>query len=283
MITVVIVEDEYRTREGVGKLIEKLDLGFSVAGMAENGYDGLKLIQAAEPDLVITDIQMPKMDGLQLLEQIRLDGRKTKVIILSAYSDFGYARSALSNGAFDYLLKPIKKADFADMLHRMYEHIEAKSGQAAYYQVLDGYARGLVGKEEIENVVSSTPINEVGQRPGMVNQDTDQSATKIVRDALLYIKKHYNENISLTDVAEHVNVNKSYLCDVFKKEQNTNKTSEKFAASVNCCYFCRRITNFVIRTPGHLGSNVSLKGFRTSFLEYLITRFPESDITNLGY
>lgn len=54
-----------------------------------------------------------------------------------------------------------------------------------------------------------------------------------------------------------------------------NKTSEKFAASVNCCYFCRRITNFVIRTFGYLGSNGSLKGFRASFLEYLITRFPD--------
>lgn len=66
-------------------------------------------------------------------------------------------------------------------------------------------------------------------------------------------------------------------------EQNTNKTSEKFAASVNCCYFCRRITNFVIRTFGYPDSTVSLKDFRTSFLEYLITRFPESDITNLEY
>ena len=62
-------------------------------------------------------------------------------------------------------------------------------------------------------------MKDVGQRPGMVNPEGDQSATKIVRDALNYIKKHYNENISLTDVAEHVNVNKSYLCDVFKKEQ----------------------------------------------------------------
>lgn len=57
-------------------------------------------------------------------------------------------------------------------------------------------------------------------------------------------------------------------------EQNTNKTSEKFAVSVNCCYFCRRITKFVIRTLGYPDSIVSLKGCRTSFLEYLISRFP---------
>ena len=93
------------------------------------------------------------------------------------------------------------------------------SGQAAYYQVLDGYARGLVGEEEVKHVVSSVQPVNVAQRPGVLAKEGEQSPTKIVRDALYYIRRHYNENISLTDVAEHINVNKSYLCDVFKKEQ----------------------------------------------------------------
>ena len=124
-------------------------------------------------------------------------------------------------GAFSMLrrYKPIKKTDFGDMLHRMYERLEAKIGQAAYYQVLDGYARGLVGEEEVKHVVSSVQPVNVAQRPGVLAKEGEQSPTKIVRDALYYIRRHYNENISLTDVAEHINVNKSYLCDVFKKEQ----------------------------------------------------------------
>ena len=60
---------------------------------------------------------------------------------------------------------------------------------------------------------------QCGAAPGVLAKEGEQSPTKIVRDALYYIRRHYNENISLTDVAEHINVNKSYLCDVFKKEQ----------------------------------------------------------------
>ena len=62
---------------------------------------------------------------------------ESEIVILSGYRDFTYAQTAMKTGVSDYLLKPIKKADFSDMLHRMYARIEAKSGQAAYYQVLD--------------------------------------------------------------------------------------------------------------------------------------------------
>ena len=144
---------------------------------------------------------------------------ESEIVILSGYRDFSYAQTAMQIGVSDYLLKPIKKTDFGDMLHRMYERLEAKIGQAAYYQVLDGYARGLVGEEEVKHAVSSVQPANVAQRPGVLAKEGEQSPTKIVRDALYYIRRHYNENISLTDVAEHINVNKSYLCDVFKKEQ----------------------------------------------------------------
>ena len=221
MYSMVILDDEKIVLQGIQKLCQKEDFGFVIKGAFVDSLKALDALPDLRPHLIITDVRMPQMDGLEFARRAKEILPESEIVILSGYRDFSYAQTAMQIGVSDYLLKPIKKTDFGDMLHRMYERLEAKLGQAAYYQVLDGYARGLVGKEEIENVVSSTPINEVGQRPGMVNQDTDQSATKIVRDALLYIKKHYNENISLTDVAEHVNVNKSYLCDVFKKEQNT--------------------------------------------------------------
>ena len=219
MLKIFLAEDEVIVRETIKRMIPWEDLGFELVGEAADGEMALPLLLRQKPDLLITDIKMPFMDGLTLAKVAKKEIPGLKVVILSGYDDFNYAKQAINIGVEDYLLKPIKKADFSDMLHRMYARIEAKSGQAAYYQVLDGYARGLVGKEEVENVVSSSAMKDVGQRPGMVNPEGDQSATKIVRDALNYIKKHYNENISLTDVAEHVNVNKSYLCDVFKKEQ----------------------------------------------------------------
>ena len=88
------------------------------------------------------------MDGLQFAQKAKEILPETEIVILSGYRDFSYAQTAMQIGVSDYLLKPIKKADFGDMLHRMYERLEAKIGQAAYYQVLDGYARGLSGKRK---------------------------------------------------------------------------------------------------------------------------------------
>ena len=208
MYTMVLLDDEKIVLQGIQKVCEKEDCGFLVKGAFVDPLKALDALPELRPHLIITDVRMPQMDGLEFAKRAKEILPESEIVILSGYRDFTYAQTAMKIGVSDYLLKPIKKADFSDMLHRI------------YYQVLDGYARGLVGKEEVENVVSSSAMKDVGQRPGMVNPEGDQSATKIVRDALNYIKKHYNENISLTDVAEHVNVNKSYLCDVFKKEQN---------------------------------------------------------------
>ena len=116
----LVVEDELYAREALVRQIQKYDVTHSFEILqAANGADGWEVCQKSDPELVLTDIRMPKMDGLQLLEQIRKDGRKTKVIILSAYSDFEYARSALANGAFDYLLKPIDDEMLAKCLDRL--------------------------------------------------------------------------------------------------------------------------------------------------------------------
>ena len=116
----LVVEDELYAREALVRQIQKYDAAHAFEILqAANGADGWEICQKSDPELVLTDIRMPKMDGLQLLEQIRKDGRKTKVIILSAYSDFEYARSALANGAFDYLLKPIDDEMLAKCLDRL--------------------------------------------------------------------------------------------------------------------------------------------------------------------
>lgn len=106
MKTIVIVEDEFRIRQGLGSLINKVNMGCKVIGEAENGYEGLKMIQDLEPDIVITDIQMPKIDGLQMIEQAKEMGAACTFVILSGYADFEYARRGMRLGVKEYLLKP---------------------------------------------------------------------------------------------------------------------------------------------------------------------------------
>lgn len=219
MYSMILLDDEKIVLQGIQKLCQKEDFGFVIKGAYVDPLKALDALPDLRPHLVITDVRMPQMDGLEFARRVREILPESEIVILSGYRDFSYAQTAMQIGVSDYLLKPVKKSDFADMLHRIYERLEAKSGQASYYRVLDGYARGLVDEAEVRQAVSSMQPSGTVHHPGELAREGNQSPTRIVRDALYYIRRHYNENISLTDVAEHINVNKSYLCDVFKKEQ----------------------------------------------------------------
>lgn len=116
---ILVVEDELYAREALVKQIKQYDTEkiFEILEAA-NGEEGLKIWQKEQPELLMTDIRMPKMDGLKLLERIREINAKVPVIILSAYSEFEYARTALSYGANEYLLKPIDSEALAKCLDK---------------------------------------------------------------------------------------------------------------------------------------------------------------------
>lgn len=113
---IVIVEDEIRIREGIVNLLKKLGDEYEVIGDAKDGAEGLKLCLDKQPDIIITDIRMPEMDGLEMLTKVYENGLKVKAIVLSAYTEFEYARSAMKLGVTEYLLKPISLMDFSNAL-----------------------------------------------------------------------------------------------------------------------------------------------------------------------
>ncbi len=112
---VVVVEDEIRIREGIEKLLAKME-NIELVGEAADGEAGLALLKELVPDAVITDIMMPGMDGLEMLTQMASEGLPTRAIVLSAYSEFEYARTAMKLGVTEYLLKPISYDDFANAI-----------------------------------------------------------------------------------------------------------------------------------------------------------------------
>ena len=105
---IIIVEDEKSIRNGLVKMLPKLDPEYEVVGSAKDGSEGYQRILAEQPDLVIMDIEMPEMDGLSMLEKLRKEGFTGKAVVLTAYSDFSYAKRAIELGIENYLLKPIK-------------------------------------------------------------------------------------------------------------------------------------------------------------------------------
>lgn len=115
----IIIEDEIRIREGINKLMGKLFPEITVEAMAENGLDGLAYMEYYKPDLVITDIRMPGMDGLEMLSKARSLGLSPNVIVLTAYSEFAYAQQAVRLGVQDYLVKPIVVQEFTQTIRRV--------------------------------------------------------------------------------------------------------------------------------------------------------------------
>ena len=183
MLKVLIVEDEEMIRKGIVLTVDWAALDCVVVGEATNGVQGLEAARRLEPSLIITDLKMPQMDGIEMLTALRAEGCTAYVIILTAYDNFAYAQSALRLGAVDYLLKPFHDGDLENAVTR----IQQRRRPAA----------------------EATPIGAA--RKG------DKS--KYLPEAMDYISKHYNEpDISVGTVAQSLNISEGYLSHTFKKE-----------------------------------------------------------------
>jgi two-component system, response regulator YesN len=123
MLRIVIVEDELRIREGLARLIEKINPDYAIVGEAEDGSGGIRAVTERRPDLVITDVRMPDLDGLEMLERLEASSIKVKAIVLSAYSDFSYAREAIKLGVSEYLLKPVNVGDLTRSLKKIDDQV----------------------------------------------------------------------------------------------------------------------------------------------------------------
>lgn len=119
MYKILLVDDEEEIRKGIIKRIKWEELGFTVVGEAENGVEALDIIDKTTPDIVITDIKMPFMDGIKLAENIRYRFPTTKVIVLSGFDDFEYAQEAMKLGVMRYILKPINSIEMHELLREL--------------------------------------------------------------------------------------------------------------------------------------------------------------------
>lgn len=127
---VVIIDDEPWTREVLKSLGDWQGLNLSVAGEASDGESGLALIRQLRPDIVLTDIKMPLMSGIELVEAIRKTDARTRVIMVSGYDNFSYVRSAIHMDATDYLLKPVKADELNAQLQKCIAQLDRFMAEA---------------------------------------------------------------------------------------------------------------------------------------------------------
>ncbi|HJC47224.1 MAG TPA: response regulator [Candidatus Lachnoclostridium pullistercoris] len=183
MYKVMIVEDDPTVRRGLCGTIRWEELRCQLAGEAGNGEEGLELALKISPDIVITDVKMPKMDGVEMIRQLRRHGCQAKMIILTAYGDFGYAQSAIRLGVSDYLLKPLK----------------------------DGAIE--------EAVLAITRKGQPAADPVLFDFDPEKHFKgKYVEEALDFIRSRYREDINIGMVASYLDLSEGYLSRILKRE-----------------------------------------------------------------
>lgn len=185
MLKVLVVEDEEIIRKGIVLAVDWAALDCVVVGEASNGAEALKAVERYDPSLIITDLKMPQMDGIEMLRHLREQGNDVYVIILTAYDSFAYAQSAIRLGAVDFLLKPFHDGDLEQAVTALRHRIEKNENQTAM------------------------PI------PGLKKGDK----SKYVLMAMDYIGEHYNDpNITVGTIAEHLGISEGHLSHTFKRE-----------------------------------------------------------------
>ena len=126
---VLLVDDEEDIRVGISRKMDWAALGFSLVGEAENGREALELAEALEPDVVLTDIKMPFMDGLELCRILTERLPAAKFVVFSGFDEFEYAKQAIRMNVFEYILKPISAAELEGVLQRLRERLDAERAE----------------------------------------------------------------------------------------------------------------------------------------------------------
>ena len=193
MLKVLIVDDEAVVRRGIVLGIDWASLGCAVVGEAANGEEGLAAAERYSPNLIITDVRMPHMDGIEMMRVLRERGSTAHVIVLTAYNDFDYARSALRFGAADYLLKPFRDQELVAAIERVREKAEAFSSRSAQDDLL------------------ALPKGD---------------KSKYVLQTLEYIAAHYADaDINITTIARSIGISEGHLSHVFKRRRATPRSA----------------------------------------------------------
>lgn len=185
MLRVLIVEDEEIIRRGLLATIDWAGMGCRIVGDAPDGKVGLELLRTERPDVVLTDIRMPRMDGIEMAEAARAEGILPQLVFLTSYAEFGYAKQALRLQAADYLLKPVDEAELAALMKRL--------------------AAAGAGRE--------TPVEGIDWRRYL----EDSALNPYVRHAMERIRADYREKLSIEVLAEEAGVSASYLSRKFKE------------------------------------------------------------------
>lgn len=200
MFSLIIADDEEIIRQGLQTIRwDKRDI--ELLGVGTNGNETIDLVRELQPDIVLTDIRMPGLDGIELTRLIKAEFPHTKVVFLTAYDDFDYARSALQLGVTDFILKPANEAEIMSVMEKAVHEIEAE----------------MERDHREHRLVSLLKEYRLSLRK-QIAPELERPVSDHVKQAIAFIERRYMDDLSIATIADHVHLNPVYLSRLFKKE-----------------------------------------------------------------
>lgn len=184
MYKLILVDDEPMIAELLSSAYDWNSYGFDLVASFTSGEEVIKYMETHPVDVLITDVKMPKISGIDLAKYCCEQHPDVAVLLLSAHRDFEYARQALSYKVLDYLLKPINDESFAQSMQKLHDHLDAQER--------------------------------------ILNRPSDYSKNMIINEAVSYIRENYKENLTADMVAKHVMISPEYFGVYFKKHYGEN-------------------------------------------------------------
>jgi two-component system response regulator YesN len=201
-ISVVVVEDEPLILNSIVKKIEASESGFHVVATAQDGAAALEAVCRYTPEVLITDIQMPIMNGLELIKAVNTKFPSIIKVVISGFNDFKFAQTAIQYEVKDYLLKPVKKEQLNDTLKRLRFSIDA-----------------------CNNRLSSSIL--------FSKRGSSCSAEEIAHMVEIYIKNNYRNDVNLDLIAQNFSFNASYLSKIFTRYIGENPSKYLISLRIN--------------------------------------------------
>ena len=210
ILKMIIVDDEPLARDMVKYCLDWEKFGIVISGEADSADEAMRLMDLEPADIVITDIEMPEVNGLALSERLKARYPETEIIIVTGYDEFEYARKSIKLGIADFLLKPIDDVELKKIVEKIKEKICER------------------GKKEAELDRIKWQVEETfpflwEQFIGGGDEKQEGGEKELFALMKLYIKEHYYEHaLSLSVIAEEFHLNASYLSRIFKKGMGKN-------------------------------------------------------------
>lgn len=195
-LKILIVDDEPMICAGLSEKIAWHDLGFQVIGTARNGIEAINMIMENAPDVILSDIRMPRMDGLELIAWIRKNQYRIEVILLTGYNDFNYAREGIKFDIVAYILKPLDRDELVEAIDK------AKSKICLHNKINNYHSQEPHKKRDHDNL----------------HTDFTQVDTSLICRVKQYVDHNYMNYINLKSTAAHFEVNPSYLSRLFTQQ-----------------------------------------------------------------